>query len=330
MLKLPIEPMEAKTVATIPRGEHWLYEPKWDGFRCIAFRDGDAIAMQSKSGQPLDRYFPEVVDALRSLRPKRYVLDGEIFIERDGGLDFDALLQRIHPAASRIRRLSVETPASYAVFDLLSDNTHEYAAAPLEERRAALDAFAAKNFAAGGTIGLSPATRDRTAAEKWLSGGVAHFDGVIAKRLDMPYQFGGRDAVVKVKRVYTADCVVGGFRFAKDGKTIGSLLLGLYDDAGLLNLVGFIGSMSSEERARARELLLPIVGEPGFTGAKPGGVSRWGSRETEWHPLKSKVVVEVQFDRVTGERFRHGARFVRWRPDKDPRQCTMEQLYAAK
>lgn len=329
-LKPPIEPMEAKTGATIPRGEQWLYEPKWDGFRCIAFRDGDAIVMQSKSGQPLERYFPEIVAALRSLKATRYVLDGELFIERDGGLDFDALLQRIHPAASRIGRLSVETPAAFAVFDLLADGNRDYSKKPLEARREMLEDFAANHFSKGGSVGLSPATHDRGAAEKWLSGGVAHFDGVIAKRLDLPYSFGERDAVVKVKRVYTADCVVGGFRLAKDDKTIGSLLLGLYDDAGLLHLVGFVGSMSAAERARAAERLTPIVAEPGFTGARPGGVSRWGSRDTQWHPVKPQIVVEVQFDRVTGTRFRHGAKFVRWRPDKDPRQCTMEQMYAAK
>ncbi|HET9096998.1 MAG TPA: ATP-dependent DNA ligase [Candidatus Baltobacteraceae bacterium] len=329
-LRPPIEPMEAKTVSKIPRGEQWLYEPKWDGFRCIAFRDGDEIAMQSKSGQPLERYFPEVANALRALKPARYVLDGEIFIERDGGLDFDALLQRIHPAASRIRRLSLETPASFAVFDILADGAHDYAKDPLDRRRAALEAFAAKYFAKGASIGLSPATRDRAPAERWLSGGVAHFDGVIAKRLDMPYRFGERDAVVKIKRVYTADCVVGGFRLAKDGKTIGSLLLGLYDDANLLHLVGFVGSMSAAQRASAGELLKPIVAEPGFTGARPGGASRWGSRETQWRPVEPRIVVEVQFDRVTGHRFRHGAKFVRWRPDKDPIQCTMEQMLAAK
>ncbi|HKU67438.1 MAG TPA: ATP-dependent DNA ligase [Candidatus Baltobacteraceae bacterium] len=326
MLKPPIEPMEAKTVAKIPRGDHWLYEPKWDGFRCIAFREGTDLAMQSKSGQPLERYFPEIVDALLKLKAERFVLDGEIFIERDGSLDFDALLQRIHPAASRIKRLSEETPAAYAVFDILDDGKRECAAEPLEERREALEAFAAKQFANRGRIALSPATRDPATAERWLEGGMAHFDGVIAKRLNMPYRFGERDAVVKIKRAYTADCVVGGFRFAKDGKTIASLLLGLYDDAGLLHLVGFVGSMSTTERARARALLTPIVGEPGFTGARPGGVSRWGSRETQWHPVKPQVVVEIQFDHVTGSRFRHGARFLRWRPDKDPRQCTMEQM----
>jgi ATP-dependent DNA ligase len=326
MLKPPIEPMEAKTVAKIPRGTQWLYEPKWDGFRCIAFRDGSDVAMQSKSGQPLERYFPEIVDALLALKAARFVLDGEIFIEHDGALDFDALLQRIHPAASRIQRLATETPAAFAAFDILEDGKHENAQDPLEQRRAALEAFAAKHFSKRGSIGLSPATRDAAAAEQWLTGGIAQFDGVIAKRLDMPYRFGERDAVVKIKRAFTADCVVGGFRFTQNGKTIGSLLLGLYDDAGLLHLVGFVGSMSADERARAKALLTPIIGEPGFTGARPGGVSRWGSRDTEWHPVKPRVVVEVQFDRVTGKRFRHGAKFVRWRPDKDPRQCTMEQM----
>jgi ATP-dependent DNA ligase len=330
VLKPPIEPMEAKQVAKIPRGAQWLYEPKWDGFRCIAFRDGNDVAMQSKSGQPLERYFPEVVDALRALSAKRFVLDGELFIERDGGLDFDALLQRIHPAASRIKRLSVETPAHLAVFDLLADGAKDYTKVPLEQRRAALESFALNHFERHGTIALSPVTRDIAVAEDWLHGGIAQFDGVIAKREEMPYRFGERDAVVKIKRVYTADCVVGGFRYAKDGKTIGSLLLGLYDDEGLLHLVGFVGSMEAAQRARAKELLVPIVAEPGFTGARPGGTSRWGSRDTQWHPVKSKIVVEVQFDRVTGSRFRHGAKFVRWRPDKNPRQCTMEQMFAAK
>lgn len=330
MLKPPIEPMEAKTVAKIPRGSQWLYEPKWDGFRCIAFRDGDDVAMQSKSGQPLERYFPEVVESLKNLQASRFVLDGELFIEREGGLDFDALLQRIHPAASRIRRLSVDTPAGFAVFDILADGANDYSKLPLEERREALEAFAAKQFSRNGNIALSPATRDAASAEQWLEGGIAHFDGVIAKRLDMPYRFGERDAVVKIKRIYTADCVVGGFRPTKDGKTIGSLLLGLYDEDNLLHLVGFVGSMSSAERSRAAQLLLPLEGGEGFTGARPGGVSRWGSRETEWHPLEPKIVVEVQFDRVTGSRFRHGARFVRWRPDKDPQQCSMEQMWNAK
>jgi ATP-dependent DNA ligase len=286
--------------------------------------------LQSKSGQPLERYFPEVIAALTRVPSKRFVLDGELAIQLEGRLDFDALLQRIHPAASRVRRLSLETPAAYYVFDILADDSEPLFELRLEERRTKLETFAKANFDDSNDLQLSPVTRDIEIARHWLSGGTKWFDGVIAKRAAAPYRFGERDAVVKIKRVYTADCVVGGFRLAKDGKAIGSLLLGLYDDEGLLNLVGFVGSMDAEKRARAAELLKPIVGEPGFTGARPGGVSRWGSRDTEWHPVKSQVVVEVQFDHVTGSRFRHGARFVRWRPDKDPRQCTMEQLYAAR
>jgi ATP-dependent DNA ligase len=329
-MKPPVEPMEARSATKIPTGLEWMYEPKWDGFRCIAFRDGDDIALQSKSGQPLERYFPEVVAAIARVPTKRFVLDGELAIQLDGRLDFDALLQRIHPAASRVRKLSVETPAAYYVFDILVDDGKPVFERRLEERRGMLETFAQNNFDDSNDVQLSPATHDSKTAQQWLSGGTKWFDGVIAKRAAAPYRFGERDAVVKIKRVYTADCVVGGFRLAKDGTAIGSLLLGLYDDEGLLNLVGFVGSMNAAERARAGELLKPIVEEPGFTGARPGGVSRWGSRDTEWYPVKNKLVVEVQFDHVTGRRFRHGARFVRWRPDKSPRQCTMEQLYAAR
>lgn len=328
-LKAPVEPMEAKSVARIPEGPEWLYEPKWDGFRCIAFRDGDDVAMQSKSGQPLERYFPEVVAELRALPERRFILDGELAIEQDGRLDFDALLQRIHPAESRVRKLSAETPAAYYVFDILQDGSKALYEMQLHERRDHLEQFAAKNFGDAG-IALSPATREKHAAEQWYEGGSAWFDGVIAKRAAAPYRFGERDAVVKIKRSYTADCVVGGFRLAKDGSTVASLLLGLYDDAGLLHLVGFIGAMTAEQRAHAAALLKPIVEEPGFTGARPGGVSRWGSRDTAWFPVRPEVVVEVQFDHVTARRFRHGARFARWSPDKAPRQCSMEQLYQAR
>jgi ATP-dependent DNA ligase len=326
-LQPPIEPMEARTAKEIPSGKQWLYEPKWDGFRCIAFRDGGEVALQSKSGQPLERYFPEIVDALKALKPDAFILDGELTIELDGKLDFDAILQRIHPAASRVKRLASETPAVYAVFDALSlEKNPRLFERALKTRRDALETFAAKHLTKNTRLGLSPATAEIETAREWLAGGLAHFDGVIAKQLAEPYHFGDRNAVVKVKRVYTADCVVGGFRLAKDGKTIASLLLGLYDDAGLLHLVGFVGSMSAAERARASELLKPIVEPPGFTGAAPGGPSRWGSREAQWHPVAPRVVVEVQYDRVTGARFRHGARLVRWRPDKAPRQCTMDQM----
>ncbi len=325
-LQPPLEPMEAKPSPEIPRGTQWLYEPKWDGFRCIAFRDGETIAMQSKSGQPLERYFPEIVQALQTLPARRYIIDGELVIEQDGALDFDALLQRIHPAQTRITKLSRETPATYALFDLLQHDRRKHFEAPLRERRAALEKFADEQLSLTKRIGLSPATTEYAQAERWLKGGAAWFDGVVAKRNDASYRFGERDAAVKVKRVHTADCVVGGFRFAKDGKTIGSLLLGLYDGEGLLHLVGFVGSMSAQERQRAAAMLVPIIQEPGFTGARPGGVSRWGSRDTQWHPVAPRIVVEVRYDRVTGHRFRHGARLVRWRPDKAPQQCTMAQV----
>ncbi len=200
----------------------------------------------------------------------------------------------------------------------------------LEDRRALLEGFAKDNFNDENYVQLSPATRDIEQARQWLEGGMEWFDGVIAKQIAAPYRFGERDAVMKVKRVYTADCVVGGFRLTKDGKTVASLLLGLYDEQGLLHLVGFVGSMTADERDRAAAMLQPIVQEPGFTGARPGGVSRWGSREVEWQPVASKVVVEVQFDHVTGARFRHGARFIRWRPDKSPSACTMAQLLEAR
>src|SRR5579862_5022614 len=273
-LRPPIEPMKSRQVASIPLGERWMYEPKWDGFRCIAFRSGDDVELESKSGQSLTRYFPEIVAALADLKAAAFVLDGEIFIERDGGFDFDALLERIHPAASRVRALAEKTPAKYVVFDVLVDEkTAKLYERPLSKRRAALEAFAKRYFTRGSTIVVSPATDDVEVARSWYSGDTARLDGVIAKRLDAKYEFGRRDAVVKIKRRYTADCVVGGFRVAKDG-SIASLLLGLYD-GDALDHVGFVGSMGAAERKRAGELLRPIVAPPGFSGVSPGGVSRW-------------------------------------------------------
>ncbi len=326
-LQPPIEPMKSRQVATIPLGEHWTYEPKWDGFRCVAFRSGDDVELESKSGQSLTRYFPEIVAALLEIRPNHFAIDGELFIESGAGFDFDALLQRIHPAASRVARLAQETPAKYAIFDLLVDEKKRpLYERPLAERRRALETFAQERFRKGGPLVVSPATNDPAAARAWLAGDAARLDGVIAKRLDLAYDFGGRDAVVKIKRRYTADCVVGGFRRASDGK-VASLLLGLYDGSGL-DHVGFVGSMSADERRRAAELLEPIVAPPGFTGVAPGGPSRWrkGEAEAEWFPVQPHVVVEVAFDHVTGRRFRHGAKLLRWRPDKAPRECTIDQL----
>jgi ATP-dependent DNA ligase len=321
--------METRQVAAIPRGEEWTYEPKWDGFRCLAFRDGANVELQSKSGETLTRYFPEIVIALAGASTQRFVTDGELLIVAGSAADFDALLQRIHPAASRVQRLAQETPASYVLFDLLVENDSALYRQPLRVRRQRLEAFVERNFNANATIRPSPASADYELAKRWLEGSLARLDGVIAKR-DLPYAFGRRDGAVKIKRSYTADCVVGGFRASADG-SVASLLLGLYDDEGLLDHVGFVGSMSASERKRAAELLRPIVEPPGFTGAAPGGPSRWRRAEsTQWFPVRPTVVVEVAFDHVTGHRFRHATRLLRWRPDKRPRECTMEQLLRPK
>ena len=328
-LRPPIEAMKSRQVATIPAGEQWSYEPKWDGFRCVAFRSGDDVELESKSGQSLTRYFPETVAALLALTATHFALDGEIFIESGAGFDFDALLQRIHPAASRVARLAKETPAKFAVFDLLVDDAKRALyERPLEERRRALEGFAKRQFSASSELGVSPATGDIAVARAWLAGDAARLDGVIAKRLDLPYDFGGRNAVVKIKRRYTADCVVGGFRRTSGGG-VASLLLGLYND-GALDHVGFVGSMSAAQRGRAAELLEPNVEPPGFTGVAPGGPSRWrkGDDAAEWFPVRPQIVVEVAFDHVTGRRFRHGAKLLRWRPDKAPSECTIDQLLA--
>jgi ATP-dependent DNA ligase len=320
----PIEPMEARAAATLPVGDEWNYEPKWDGFRCVAFRDGSDVELESKSGQSLTRYFPEVVAVLVAAPETRFVVDGEIFVDSEGGFDFDALLQRIHPAATRVARLAKETPATYALFDLLAEGSENLSALTLRERRSRLERFVAKQGFPP-SVALSPSTLDVELARRWLGGDVARLDGVIAKR-DVAYDFGGRNAVVKVKRRYTADCVIGGFRASPDG-AIASLLLGLYED-GVLHHVGFVGSMDAKQRAHAAALLRPIVEPPGFTGNAPSGSSRWRKGEaSEWFPVRPSVVVEVAFDHVTGRRFRHGAKLLRWRPDKDPAQCTMEQLF---
>lgn len=326
-LRFPYPPMEAEISAALPKGDEWQYEPKWDGFRCIAFRDGEEIRLQSKAGKPLERYFPEVVAALHALGAKRFVLDGEIVVEVDGKLAFDQLLQRIHPAASRIARLARERPADLKVFDLLVDErgTRRTTEA-LAKRRARLERFAKRYFKSA-DIALSRATLKRPTAERWLAGAGGDTDGVVAKRLDLPYQSGNRDGMVKVKRIRSVDCVVGGFRYASKGKGIGSLLLGLYNDDGKLDHVGFCSGLDESVRVGLRERLESLVKAPGFSGRAPGGPSRWNTeRSTDWQPLAPKLVVEVSYDHVTGGRFRHGTRFLRWRPDKAPRQCTMQQI----
>ncbi|MBA3578598.1 MAG: ATP-dependent DNA ligase [Gemmatimonadaceae bacterium] len=319
--------MEAKSAEDIPAGPQWQYEPKWDGFRCVAFRDGDEVELRSKSGQSLTRYFPEVADSLRSLPARRFVLDGEIVVPVGKALSFDALLMRIHPADSRVRKLAAETPAHMIVFDLLVDEKGPaLVTLPLEERRPALEAFAKKHLQDTGTVQLSPATSDESVARSWLKGR-GGLDGVIAKRIDLPYRTGDRTGMQKIKRMRTADCVVGGFRYASGSRVIGSMLLGLYDDGGLLHHVGFTSSFTNAARKDLVPKLEKLIGPPGFTGQAPGGPSRWSSaRSSEWEPLKPKLVVEVQYDHFSGSRFRHGTRFLRWRPDKAPRQCTTDQV----
>ena len=324
--------MEAQLVDKIPTGPDWQYEPKWDGFRCLAFRNDAKVELQSKSGHSLTRYFPELVAAVSTLKPKQFVLDGEITIPADVGSSFDDLLLRIHPAQSRVQKLSTETPARLLVFDLLVDaDGKSLAGEPLKVRRRELEAFAKKYFADKERVQLSPCTRTLATAQKWLSSARVGFDGVVAKRLDLPYAAGERTAMQKVKRMRTADCVVGGFRYASKGKVVGSLLLGLYDSAGLLHHVGFTSSFNEAEKKELTKILKPIIKAPGFTGNKPGGPSRWSTkRSSEWEPLATKLVAEVQYDHFSGGRFRHGTKFLRWRFDKKPRKCDFHQIPAAR
>jgi ATP-dependent DNA ligase len=323
-----LEPMEALLVSEIPLGEQWQYEPKWDGFRCITFRDGDNVELQSKSGQSLTRYFPEVVDAVRKLKPSRFVLDGELVIPKGKAFSFDDLLQRIHPAASRVEKLARESPSILIVFDLLMDEKgRSLLGETLNKRRAKLEQFAAKYLKGKRGFDVSPQTRDIALARKWLATPGQQLDGVVAKRLDLPYQSGERTGMQKIKKMRTADCVVGGFRYASKRKVVGSLLLGLYDDEGLLHHVGFTAAFKESEREKLTRKLEPLIKPPGFTGNKPGGPSRWSTeRSGEWEPLATKLVVEVQYDHFTGGRFRHGTRLLRWRPDKKARQCSFDQI----
>lgn len=321
-------PMEARLVDELPTGAAWQYEPKWDGFRCIAFRDGDRIDLMSKAGKPLARYFPDLVDTLSHVKAKRFVLDGEIVIPHEGSLSFDELLLRIHPAESRVRKLSAEHPASLIVFDLLVDaKGKSLVDQPLAERRAALEAFVAANVVKEPRIHLSPATTKMVTVKKWFRSVGGGLDGVIAKRLELPYQSGNRDGMRKMKNIRTAECVVGGFRYASKGKVVGSLLLGLYDDGGLLHHVGFTSNIPNDEKAAVTKRLEKLKKAPGFTGQAPGGPSRWSTeRSSQWEPLAPKLVVEVTYDHFSGGRFRHGTSFHRWRPDKPPERCTIDQV----
>jgi ATP-dependent DNA ligase len=320
--------MEAKSVGELPDGGGWQYEPKWDGFRCLVFRSGSEIELQSKSGKPLARYFPEVVEAVRAMKAEQFVLDGELIIPIDGALSFDALQLRLHPAESRVRKLAAQTPAQLMLFDCLADEAGtDLAARPLTERRAALEALHARED--NPSILLSPMTGDRDVAQSWLDMAGGALDGVIAKRSDGPYVSGER-AMLKIKQLRTADCVVGGFRYSTNAKEVGSLLLGLFNDEGKLDHVGFTSSFGNEDKAELTKRLESLRGEPGFTGDAPGGPSRWATeRSGDWESLRHELVVEVRYDHVSGNRFRHGTKFLRWRPDKAPQQCRFDQLVQA-
>jgi ATP-dependent DNA ligase len=326
-LKPPLPPMEARSVDEIPAGHDWQYEPKWDGFRCIAFRDGEQIHLQSKAGQPLARYFPDIVDAIAQLPAHQFVLDGELVVPVSGALSFDELQLRLHPAASRVQKLAKANPATYIVFDLLAENGRAYLKQPLHKRRRFLERFARLNFRSAKNFRLSPATTDHQTASKWFKRAGGDLDGVIAKRLNAAYASGERTVMAKVKRIRTADCVVGGFRYARGTRVVGSLLLGLYGEDGLLHHVGFTSAFKASERRGLTKKFEALKRPPGFTGSAPGGPSRWSTDRTgEWEPVAPKVVVEVAYDHFTGGRFRHGMRLLRWRVDKEPRQCTMDQV----
>jgi ATP-dependent DNA ligase len=320
--------MEARSVDEIPIGDEWQYEPKWDGFRCLAFRDGKKVFLQSKAGQPLARYFPDIVEALEQIPAKRFVLDGELAIPVKGALVFDELQLRLHPAASRVQKLAAAHPGLFIVFDLLANMTGKsLLGLPLRDRRKQLEAFAKQNLKSKSAVRLSPATTDLAKAKKWFDKVGGDLDGVIAKQLDAPYASGERTAMVKVKQIRTADCVVGGFRYASGAPVLGSLLLGLYDDDGLLHHVGFTSAFKATERPALTKKFEALRKAPGFTGSAPGGPSRWSTeRSGEWEPVNPKIVVEVTYDHFTGGRFRHGTKIVRYRPDKAPRQCTMDQV----
>lgn len=318
-----IAPMEAKLVAALPSDPGWQFEPKWDGFRALVFRDGDDVEIMSKSGKSLARYFPEIVATIRSINEDNFTLDGELILPIGDALSFDALQARLHPAASRIAKLSSETPAQLMLFDCLMIDGKNVLAAPLIDRRFVLEKFHARH--GNPQLLLSPRTRDIDVALEWLEQSGGALDGVVAKRLDEPYRPGER-AMLKVKQHRSADCVVGGFRRASGGG-VASLLLGLYDDEGKLNHVGFTSGIDAAERQALLGNLEPLIGAPGFSGKAPGGPSRWNNgEEKEWEPLRNELVVEVLYDQVTGRRFRHGTKLLRWRPDKAPSQCRMNQL----
>ncbi|HYV46717.1 MAG TPA: ATP-dependent DNA ligase [Myxococcaceae bacterium] len=320
----PIEPMLSAIQDELPAGDEWRYEPKWDGFRCLVFREGDRLQLQSRKTQPLERYFPELLPALKAALPERVVVDGEIVVAGPRGLDFDSLQLRIHPAASRVNKLSKEIPASFVAFDLLAAGDEDLRGQSYDERRARL----AEALKQDHQIFLTPQTRSLEEAKRWfIEYEGAGMDGIIAKTAGQTYEPGER-VMVKVKHHRTVDCVVGGYREHKNGG-IGSLLLGLYDDKGVLHHVGHTTSMSAAEKKKLLERLKPLEegGNSFGQGRTPGTPSRWSSgKELSWIQLRPELVCEVTFDYMQGDRFRHAAGFLRWRVDKAPRQCTFDQL----
>ena len=338
----PIKPMLAKLARAIPPGDGWLYEPKWDGFRCIVFRDGDEIQLASRNERPFNRYFPELLEPLLARLPGQCIVDGEIVVpDRDGrGLDFDALLQRIHPAESRVRTLAAETPSSFVAFDLLALGDRALLDATLRERHALLEA----ELRVGAPVFLTPSSTDRAVAESWFSTFEgAGLDGVVAKRLDDVYTPDKR-TMVKVKHERTADCAVGGYRIHKDGKGVGSLLLGLHDSDGRLHHVGVAAAFTVAFRKQLLDELEPLThnaleGHPWrdwaemeahADGRMPGGGSRWNAgKDLSWVPIRVERVVEVTFGQLEAGRFRHGVQFQRWRPDRTPESCGYDQLDVA-
>ena len=316
--------MEALLAAELPEGSGWQYEPKWDGFRCLAKRENDEVSLTSKSGKPLTRYFPEVAEMLGTLATSEFLLDGELIIAAADGLSFERLQLRLHPAQSRVLRLAQETPAQFIAFDLIECDGTSFTSRPQSERRELLERFLHKNVTPG--LQLSPMTLDRKTALSWLANSGGALDGVIAKRRDLEYRPGER-TMIKVKLQRTADCVVGGFRYLQKSDEVGSLLLGLYDEDGLLNHIGFTSAIPASERAELTKDLRKLIEPPGFTGSAPGGPSRWNRGDSaKWEPLRPVLVAEVRYDQLSGRRFRHGTGFIRWRPDKAPKSCTYDQL----
>ncbi|MCA2207350.1 MULTISPECIES: ATP-dependent DNA ligase [Nocardia] len=336
----PVRPMLAKSTPSLPREPGLSYEPKWDGFRCIVFRDGDELELGSRNDRPLTRYFPELVDLLKAALPQRCVIDGEIVVVTENGLDFDTLQQRLHPAASRVNKLAVETPASFVAFDLLANGDRDLTGEPFSERRRELETLLQ---AAPGRIHLTPITQDPDTAQDWFTRFEgAGFDGVMAKADDLAYMQDKR-VMLKIKHERTADCVVAGYRMHKDGEGVGSLLLGLFDDKGNLHHVGVASSFTAARRRELLGELAPLrenalvdhpwrdwadaVAQANADGKMPGGVSRWtGGKDLSWEPLRPELVAEVRYEHVQSGRFRHGGRLVRFRPDRTPESCTYAQL----